>query len=44
MVQDSVITPEMKSILDVEMGPRFYSINEETIKKFARIVGDSNPV
>jgi hypothetical protein len=43
VVENSFITHEVKSRLGVEVGPRFYRVDEETIKKFARITGDANP-
>jgi len=40
---DSVITEELKSLLNVEFGPEIYEIEKGMLKKFAEAIDDPNP-
>lgn len=44
MVQDSVITDEMRSLIGVESEPSVYEIEKEPIRRWAEAVGDPNPL
>ncbi len=44
MVQDSVITDEMRSLIGVESEPSIYEIQKEPIRRWAGAIGDSNPL
>jgi len=40
---DSVISEELKSLLNVEFGPEIYEIEKGMLKKFAEAIDDPNP-
>ena len=44
MTQDSVITDEMRSLIDVESEPSVYEIEKEPIRRWAEAIGDPNPL
>ena len=44
MAQESVITPEMRAAVGVESEPYTNEIEKGAIVKFARAIGDSNPI
>jgi hypothetical protein len=41
--EDSVITEELESLLNVEFGPEVYEIEKGMVRKFAEAVDDPNP-
>lgn len=43
MSDESVITPELESLLNVEFGPDVYEIEKVMVKKFAEAIDDPNP-
>ena len=44
MTQESVITPEMKAAVGVESEPYVNDVEKGAIIKFARAIGDTNPI
>lgn len=44
MAEASVITDELRSLLNVEVGPQVYEIEKGMLKKFAEAIGDPNPL
>lgn len=44
MAEDSIITDEMKQVLNVESEPSVYEIEKEPIRRWAEAIGDSNPL
>ena len=44
MTQESVITDEMRAAINVQSEPVVYDIEKGAIIKFARAIGDQNPV
>jgi 3-methylfumaryl-CoA hydratase len=40
---ESVITEELNSLLNVELGPEVYEIEKGMLQKFAEAIGDENP-
>lgn len=44
MAEASVITEELRNLLDVEVGPQVYEIEKGMVKKFTEAIGDSNPL
>ena len=44
MVQDSVITDEMRSLIGVESEPSIYEIETEPIRRWAEAIGNPNPL
>ena len=44
MTQESVITDEMRAAIKVESEPRVNNVEQGAIIKFARAIGDSNPL
>jgi len=44
MAQESVITPEMRAAVGVESEPYTNEIEKGAIVKFARAIGDANPI
>ena len=44
MIQQSVITDEMRSVIGVESEPYSYEVDKNGIRKFAEAVGDPNPL
>lgn len=44
MAEASVITDELRSLLNVEIGPQVYEIEKGMLKKFAEAIGDFNPL
>ena len=44
MTQESVITPEMRAAVGVESEPYVNDVEKGAIIKFARAIGDTNPV
>lgn len=44
MAEASVITDEMRSLLNVEFGPEVYEIEKGMFKKFAQAIDDPNPL
>lgn len=44
MVQDSVITDEMRSLIGIESEPSVYQIEQEPIRRWAEAIGDPNPL
>ncbi len=44
MAEASVITDELKNLLNVEFGPEVYEVEKGMLKKFADAVGDPNPL
>ena len=44
MVEDSLITEEMRSKIGVEGEPELYEIEKGAIKRFARAIDDPNPL
>lgn len=43
MVDESVISEELKSLLNVEFGPEVYEIEKGFLRKFAEAIDDPNP-
>ncbi|OGN99537.1 MAG: hypothetical protein A2Y58_00595 [Chloroflexi bacterium RBG_13_51_52] len=43
MAGESVITEELNSLLNVELGPEVYEIEKGMLKKFAEAIEDPNP-
>ena len=43
MGEESVITDELKSLMDVEFGPEVYEVEKWWLKKFAEAIDDPNP-
>ena len=44
MSEASVITDELKNLLNVEFGPEVYEIEKGMVKKFAEAIDDPNPL
>ena len=44
MVAESVITKELRDLLDVEQEPRVFEIEKGHVMRFARALGDPNPL
>jgi acyl dehydratase len=44
MAEDSIITDEMKQIINVESESSVYEIEKEPIRRWAESIGDSNPL
>ena len=44
MSEDTIITDELKNLLEVEFGPEVYEIEKEMAKKFAEAIEDPNPL
>lgn len=44
MTEDSIITEEMKAVLNVESEPSVYEIEKEPIRRWAEAIGDPNPL
>ena len=44
MMQSSVITDEMRSLIGIESEPSVYEIEREPIRRWAEAIGDSNPL
>lgn len=43
MVDESVISEELQSLLNVEFGPEVYEIEKGMLKRFAEAIDDPNP-
>ncbi len=43
MSEESVITEELESLLNVEFGPEVYEIEKGMVRKFAEAIEDDNP-
>lgn len=43
MVDESVISEELQSLLNVELGPEVYEIEKGFLRKFAEAIDDPNP-
>ena len=43
MADESVISEELKSLLNVEFGPEVYEIEKGMLRKFAEAIDDPNP-
>ena len=39
-----IITDELKNLLNVEFGPEVYEVERGMVRKFARAIGDLNPL
>ena len=44
MTGEGVLTPEIQSMIGVEIGPQRYKITRKIIQKFAEVIGDPNPL
>ncbi len=44
MAETSVITEEMRNLLNVEFGPEVYEIEKGMLKKFVQAIDDPNPL
>ena len=44
MPENSVITKEIRDMIDVEKGPFTYQVEDWMIKKFAEVIDDPNPL
>lgn len=44
MAEDSIITDEMKQMLNVESEPSVYEVEKESIRRWAESIGDPNPL
>ena len=44
MVQNSVITDEMRSLIGIESEPSVYEVEREPIRRWAEAIGDPNPL
>ena len=43
MADESVITPELERLLNVQFGPDVYEIEKGMVQKFAEAIEDANP-
>ena len=44
MSEDTVITDELRNLLDVEFGPEVHEVEKGMVKKFTESIDDSNPL
>jgi acyl dehydratase len=44
MATEGVLTPEIQSMIGLEIGPQRYRITRKIIQKFAEVIGDPNPL
>ncbi|MFC1980731.1 MaoC family dehydratase N-terminal domain-containing protein [Chloroflexota bacterium] len=44
MSEDTVISDELRNLLDVEFGPEVHEVEKGMVKKFAEAIDDSNPL
>ena len=44
MTEEAVFTPEIRSMMGVEIGPKKYKITKKIIQTFAEVIDDPNPL
>jgi hypothetical protein len=44
MTEEAVFTPEIRSMMGVETGPKKYKITKKIIQTFAEVINDPNPL